>query len=246
MTWVDELKLKISNNKDISSMQKFFFELANNLLNNKVLKIGELEIELTEIEFYFFDCNNHNDEYVHIDELQKTSDYLYVHKQAWRRGGIDITFGSNDYYGGILIRGIKHNNFYISGSATVKKYIASLINTSINDYKELQEYFQINKLLISLIDKNINNYKILHSTRIGLNLEKSPKYANALYRFIREDYLNETNKEIFKSYNNLKERTKIKAISSLTLGYNTNEEVAVNAIKSNNTLFENINLFNVK
>ncbi len=243
MTWDEELKLKISKDKNISSMQKVFFETARNILNEKVLKIGQLEFELTELEFYFFECNNHEDPYVHIDDLQKTSNYLYVHKQPWIRGGIDITFGDSTYFAGILIRGIKHNSSYISGSATVKKYIASLIDNSIGDYKKLQEYFQENKLLISLIDKNINNHKILHSTRIGLNLEKNPKYANALYRFIREDYLDETNKEIFKSFSNLKERTKIKAICRFTLGYETNEKTAIETVESNNILLDNINFY---
>ena len=178
--------------------------------------------------------------------MQKTADYLYVHKQQWNRGGIDITFGDNKYFAGILIRGIKYNDYYFSGSATVKKEISRLINPTINQHKVLQDYFEENTKKISLIEKNINNYNVFHSTRIGLNKEKDIFYANALYRFIREDYLNETNKDKFKSYTNLKERTKIKAISKFTLNYQTTEQSAIEAVESDDTLNKSINLFNSK
>ena len=77
-------KIYTSDNT-IESLQKIFYTTANHILNTKVLKILDLEIELTETEFYFFTCDNHSDPYVHIDSLQKTSNKLYVHKQAWNR-----------------------------------------------------------------------------------------------------------------------------------------------------------------
>ncbi len=245
MFWYDILNENIEkSDKDIASSQKIFFEISKNLLNTKLLKINEnIEIELTEVEFYFFDCLNHPDTFVHIDELQKTTNYLYVHKQAWSRGGIDITFGNDKYFGGILIRGIKYKDSYISGSATIKKYISNLIDNSINNYKSLQDYFEKNKKTISLIENENKNMKVLHSTRVGLKSINNPKFANALYRFIREDYLDEIDKSKFASYNNLKERTKIKAISSLTLDYLTNEKSAIEDIKNNSFLYNNIKLF---
>lgn len=243
MSFID-LQNNISNsNKTIGSLQNIFYNESINILNSKILEIPNHRIELTEVEFYFFECDKHSDPYVHVDNLQKnTSNYLYVHKQAWIRGGIDITFGNNNYFGGILIRGIKHNDDYISGSATVKKYLANLIDTSITNHISLQEYFEKNKLEIYLINNETKKNRILHSSRVGLNLYKDVNYANALYRFIREDYLN-ASKENLKSYNNLKERTKIKAISNLTLGYETNENKAIEDVISNKELFENIKLF---
>lgn len=233
-----------TSDKTIESLQKIFYETAKHLLKTKVLKILDQEIELTEIEFYFFTCDNHSDPYVHIDSLQKSSNKLYVHKQAWDRGGIDITFGNGRYFGGILIRGIKHNNNYISGSATVKKYIANKIDTSIDKHRDLQKYFEINQSEIFLIDKYplTDIQLVLHSTRVGLNSEKDINYANALYRFVTEDYLISSIQN-FESYTNLKERTKIKAISYLTLKYPTNEKAAIKSIESNKVLCRNIKNF---
>lgn len=232
-----------NSNKQVSSLQNIFYKEAEDIFNNKILKIGNIEIELTEIEFYFYE-QQHLDSYVHKNNLQQTtSNYLYVHQQAWNRGGIDITFGDGIYYGGILIRGIKHNNCYISGSATVKKYISNLINPSIYTYGDLQQYFFNLQQNGFLINNNLSKNNVLCSTRVGLN-QNNPLYANALYRFIREDCLN-ANKSQFcgNSYGNVKERTKIKAISNLALNYQTNEKSAIEDIKKNLVLVENIELF---
>ena len=234
----------ISNsNKQISSLQNIFYKEAEDIFNNKILKIGNIEIELTEVEFYFYE-QQHLDPYVHKNNLQRTtSNYLYVHQQAWNRGGIDITFGDGIYYGGILIRGIKHNNCYISGSATVKKYISNLINPLFSNHGDLQRYFFNIQQSAFLKNSNLPKNKVLCSTRVGLN-QNNPSYANALYRFIREDCLN-VDKSHFSgnNYDNLKERTKIKAISNLALNYPTNEKSAIEDIKKNLALIENIKLF---
>jgi hypothetical protein len=157
-------------------------------MNNYVLKIDELEIELTEIEFYYFECNNHQDLYVHLDKLQRQKGKLYVHKKGKGYGGIDLTFGNGSYFGGILIRGIKSSNIFISGPAKVREYIAEKLNIE-NEYLKLQELFDNIENKISLEEKRNNKkeYEILHSTRIGLNEEVDEKFYNALYRFIRED-----------------------------------------------------------
>ena len=93
MNWCKKLHNSIANNK--ISIEDIFKNTAKEIMNNYSLKIDELEIELTEIEFYYFSCDTHDDHYVHIDKLQKEScDFLYVHKKSYPRGGIDITFGS--------------------------------------------------------------------------------------------------------------------------------------------------------
>ena len=147
------------------------------------------------------------------------------------------------YYGGILIRGIKHNNCYISGSATVKKYISNLINPLFSTHGDLQQYFFNIQQSAFLKNSNLPKNNVLCSTRVGLN-QNNPSYANALYRFIREDCLN-VDKSHFSgnNYDNLKERTKIKAISNLALNYPTNEKSAIEDIKKNLALIENIKLF---
>ena len=239
MEILEELKSELAENK--RDTQVVFYEITQKLMNNYVLKIGEIEIELCEIEFYYFDCKNHSDPYVHIDDLQKnTFNKLYIHKQAWNRGGIDITFGDGSYYGGILIRGIKYNNEYIAGSATVKDYIASLIcSNQPKEHKNLQT--QCDNLNAHLSKKENNlNYLIYLSTRIGLKEDKNKEFAKSLYRFVREDYLYAKNDSNFNSYKNLKDRSKLKAILDLMEIKGSNEKSTKDKIKEDKTLCANI------
>lgn len=207
--WFSKLHDEINkSDKSISSMEVIFYNAAKDILNTKVLKIQTLEIELTEIEFYFFEQNKHNDPFVHQDALLKnTHNYIYVHKKAWQRGGAGITFGDGNFSGSILMRGIKYKSEYVAGSATVKKYLASLVDTKIKEHKELQNYFHKHKKDISLVASTSKEFKIYSSSRIGLNKTKSKEYTDAKYRFIREDYLDAPRDENFKSHANLKNRT---------------------------------------
>jgi len=207
--WFSKLHDKIDkSDKSITSLEVIFKSTANSILNEMMLKIEDLEIELTEIEFYFYQSKTHSDPFVHQDSLLRdTKNFIYVHKKAWQRGGAGITFGDGKFLGSILIRGIKHKNSYFAGSATVKKYLASLISSSIAQHRELQDYFYKHKEKISLVRSSKKDFKIFSSSRIGLNRDKSKEYADAKYRFVREDYLNASKDENFKSYANLKNRS---------------------------------------
>ncbi|EQB39357.1 hypothetical protein M947_07810 [Sulfurimonas hongkongensis] len=209
--WFTKLHNKIDkSDKSITSMQEIFKDTAKSILNQKVLKIGDIKIELTEIEFYFYQSKTHNDPFVHQDSLLRdTHNYIYVHKKAWQRGGAGITFGDGKFLGSILMRGIKHKHSFFAGSATVKKYLASLLDSNIAQHEELQDYFHKHKREISLVASTKKDFKIYSSFRIGLNRDKSKEYADAKYRFVREDYLNAPKDENFKSYANLKDRTKL-------------------------------------
>jgi 3-methyladenine DNA glycosylase Mpg len=239
--WFKNLQNKISN-KEIGELQYIFYTIAKDLMNNYILKIDNLKLELTEIEFYYFECNYHKDLYVHLDELQKESGLLYVHKKGKGYGGIDLTFGNNNYFGGILIRGIKDvkNNNFISGPAKIREYIATNLKIN-NEYKDIQKNFKTNKQKIILEKKdNVKEkYDILHSIRIGLNSEINEEFYNALYRFVRLDNLEAKD---FLTYKNLKDRSKLKAISNIT-GICTkfpNEKSTIKNIEKNEILKNNI------
>ncbi len=216
MEWCKILHEKLEMINEESDIQELFNKTAKELMNNYILNIDNLKIELTEIEFYYFNCNIHEDTYVHIDKLQKgTCGFLYVHKKNYPRGGIDITFGNEKFYGGILIRGIKIDDKFISGSATIKKYIMEKISQNIiHEYSILQKYFDNHKDDICL-NKNINkDYKIYYSTRVGLNREIDKNFYDKKYRFLREDYLKGKKEKFIIGYSNLKEKTKVKEIES--------------------------------
>ena len=227
---IEYLQCRIEeSDKSVEELQCIFYEVAKKLMNEYVLRIGDLEVELKELEFYFFDCKEHSDTYTHLDKLQKeTSEFLYVHKKDGNRGGIDITFGNGTYYGGILIRGaVIKNTFedkYISGPNKFKEYLIKALKLDLNigDNDLLQKYFIEIKEKISFQendDKNeLKENQIFNSTRVGLNVEKEPIYGYALYRFISDDYLKANENEFITKENrkNLKERLKIELIADIT------------------------------
>jgi hypothetical protein len=156
--------------------QDVFSKYANKLMNEYCLKVDDKKYNLIEIEFYFYDKENHPDPYIYCNEKQKECGKFYFHGS-----GMDITFGNGKCYGGILIRSIMNEEGqYINGSL-----------------KLLEELFcdEIDKLKIELIEKDIGKKNIFCSTRVGLqahplDYELLTKYENfipyifRLYRFI--------------------------------------------------------------
>ena len=157
--------------------QDVFSKYANKLMNEYCLKVYDKKYNLIEIEFYFYDKENHPDPYIYCNEKQKECGKFYFHGS-----GMDITFGNGICYGGILIRSIMNEEGeYINGSLIL-----------------LEELFgdEIDKSKIELIEKDIGNEYIFCSTRVGLQahpldyelLTKYKKnfipYIFRLYRFI--------------------------------------------------------------
>ena len=206
------------SNGDIKRLQCLFYKISRDIMKNYVLQINDLKIELKELEFYLFDCEKHPDIYVHQNNIQKnTSNFLYVHDSWGNYGGIDLTFGNGKYYGGILIRGIKLDNKYISGISVVKQYIINELGIAVESYSSLQKYFEKIKNKVSLTKKEFPvNTEILHSTRVRLGKKEDLKYREALYRFIDLEYMNASPQLFTDSKKYVKEITKVKAISSLS------------------------------
>ena len=176
MELLEELSQKLCK-KNINNYQVVFSEYANKLMNEYCLKVYDKKYNLIEIEFYFYDKENHPDPYIYCNEKQKECGKFYFHGS-----GMDITFGNGKCYGGILIRSIMNEEGqYINGSL-----------------KLLEELFcdEIDKLKIELIEKDIGKKNIFCSTRVGLQahpldyelLTKYKKnfipYIFRLYRFI--------------------------------------------------------------
>lgn len=239
---------KLINNSDnsIKKMQHIFYSIAEKLMNSYIMKIGDIEFELTEIEFYYFNDEEHSDVYVHSHDLQKsTNTFLYVH-QAWDNyGGIDLTFGNNEYYGGILIRGIKlKDKKYVAGPAKVRNVLVDIISRDISSYSELQQYFDDNKELITLQAKEMIQHEILHAPRHNLGKKEDKEFRHALYRFTRDDYVKAEKDRFFEnSKSNLKDISMLKAISKMTLGYECNEPSTIITIENNDNLMKGIKNF---
>lgn len=158
-----------------------FHKIANILLNDTKLLIGNTEFEITEIEFYYNDKNKHNDIACHGDELQKASNTWYVHKKG--RGGIDITFGNENAYGGILVRGIKEiiSGLYTDGPLKILKKIEKILSKSRSELRN--ELRDIETSLVRLEKKDSTNKLIYQAPRIGL-VQPENKFLIYPYRFI--------------------------------------------------------------
>lgn len=96
-------------------LQSWFDELAYCLMNHLALQVGKNSYRIVECEVYYNDeelgdgCI-HPDPYVHgainpsDGHPQKACGHFYLNDV----GGIDLTFGKQNIYAGILIRGIRN------------------------------------------------------------------------------------------------------------------------------------------
>ena len=106
---------------DQNNIEQSFERIANYLLLSSVICVNDIEVEITEIEFYYFKKDIHEDNYTHPHN--RDAGEWRLHNQ-----GIDITFEGNETTdGGILIRGIKHGNEYINGPLKTLSYLFKLM-----------------------------------------------------------------------------------------------------------------------
>lgn len=88
-----------------------FADIAARLLGEIELVVAGSPHRLREIEFYY-QSDDHPDPFAHCDPLQKTTGRWYFHRESggYRGGsfkGLDISFGPEGVFGGILIRTIE-------------------------------------------------------------------------------------------------------------------------------------------
>ncbi|MBN1184308.1 MAG: hypothetical protein JXB49_18605 [Bacteroidales bacterium] len=156
-----------------NSLEKHFNTVAYLIMNHSILEIDKNSYRLTEIEFYFYNEDFHEDPYIHKHRLQLMTGQWYFHGS-----GLDITFGDGKNYGGILIRGIKSltgdENSFISGPLNVVQEIfSSFGNIGIKDH------------LFRIIETNdIPSEDIVKSTRVGLKEKEPTGFKEKYYRYL--------------------------------------------------------------
>jgi hypothetical protein len=167
-----EIDFTINNGKIDDDFQR----IANDLLNNWVLKVENALYRITEIEFYYKDeAGNHDDSYIHGHELQKQKGKWYFHGS-----GIDITFGNSKAYGGILIRAIYKVN---KGE---EKYCYGPLNCIVEIFSNLSNIYkpEMSFCLIPATQELFKKEKPICAQRVGLNPDKNPEMWNKYYRFL--------------------------------------------------------------
>jgi hypothetical protein len=237
-----KLQFEIENNEKIY-FQNIFFENAKKLMNDYYMVINEKIFELTELEYYLYYKDKHRDCYVHCNNLQKTCGKFYLHNNSFseNRGGIDITFGNSQYYGGILIRGIKYDGSFISGPANVKEEMLKKLNITKNNTKieEIQKQLLEVEIKFKEKDNKSNNLIYISYRELGDN-DRFKNFRYLLYRFIREDYFirekipqKEITKAITKKIINSEKIDKYKTIKNIIYEIETSKEDKFVFLKKN-------------
>jgi hypothetical protein len=173
----NKTNMKIDFSIDESNIDNDFNRIANELMNHWVLKVDSKEYRITEIEFYL-KSDIHDDNYTHGHDLQKEKEKWYFHGS-----GIDITFGSNNFYGGILIRAI----YDLAG----KKYIYGPLNSITEIFSNIKTVYASDISFGLIYDKNkrLEFEKPISAPRVGLNpLNNSGMYDKYLSQFMISNY----------------------------------------------------------
>lgn len=190
MSELSEL-LSQEGKKKYAEIEKWFDEIANQLMNYYCLKVGDSEFRITECEIYYREMGGpHNDVYVHTEKPQLTLGQLYLNKA----GGFDITFGKDldndkeNIYGGILIRGVRN----IKTGERFNKITKIVIEffDKIGNIIDENRTISINKINNELLKMSEgSDSKIIKVNRHNLNYKTEDidrKYFNKPYRYIAE------------------------------------------------------------
>ncbi len=197
----------------LSTQPKITPEYINNfaktLLNNYVIRVKNHEFQICEIEFYI-NSESHPDTYTHGDPLQKNFGKIYFHRmngKSYKGGtfkGVDLTFGDQNMYFGVLIRSMYDilNEEMISGPCNVVNKILALNNcNNINEFMaEKQEPLDAvsNKDFCFAKSDVVFNNNIYVGPRIGLS-DKYLEWKNKLYRFVsRVELIKKEKKKLVK------------------------------------------------
>jgi hypothetical protein len=158
------------------TLDRDFERIANDLMNCWALAVNETHYRLTEIEFY---CKSVlpdgpiKDPYTHGHSEQLKSGTWYFHGS-----GLDLTFGTEDFYGGILIRGIQR--------LIDRKHITGPLN-SITEIMSSLGSSELKKIDFGLLEAKGFDLEFKHlikAPRVGLNPINDPDSHQKHYRYL--------------------------------------------------------------
>jgi hypothetical protein len=219
---MDNWILEMIYNRGTKSYEEIFGNIAQKLFEEYYLKVGNYKLYLTEIEFYLY-SNDHEDQYTHRQEYQKEFGF-HLHLTGW--GGIDLTFGDKNIFGGILLRGIKikrGNDYeYFNGPWIVINAILNMLNSetvenlridaesnSYNTFFDKGNLLETKDILLCKNNAHISQ-EVYRAPRVGLSYkEDNNEFLVKNYRFICD-------KNVTK--NSFKEKTIVDAVNQKDAG----------------------------
>jgi hypothetical protein len=197
---LNEILTLLSTLKTKAEVEATFSSLAQVLLNESQIVLGQSSYDLCEIEFYLrTPC--FVDPFIHGHKRQKTFGEWYVHRKgeegfpSRNRSGLDLSAGGDDSWGGILIRRIKSTNGeVIDGSGCVAVHLQERLN--ISSGKEFAKMIEVVSPTevespLRLVSKEKSSKLILRSPRVGLRY--SEKNREERLPFICRHYRYQTN-----------------------------------------------------
>lgn len=183
------------------AFEENFCDMASFLLQNVSLMVSQEPYRLLEIEFYY-QSSSHPDPFVHGSPLQKTLGRWYFHRDgnSYRSGtfkGLDISFGSESAFGGILIRSLQSpEGHIINGSSLCVEHL--LQKTGFSKIADLDQAIQ-DRLIwedtnVLYLKENETKFssKVYQTPRVGLTLKRVQKYPEMIqyvmkpYRFLTD------------------------------------------------------------
>jgi len=172
MTFDNLIKRKEHLNSN--NLDAIFESVAVDLMSNYCFKKNNEKYFFTEIEFYFW-SPEFKDDFIH--DKKGTTSQCESNKIYHHYSGFDITFGKRfENYterGGILLRGLKNNQFeFICGPLKCSNEIFSGVT--------LGENYSIR------LTKEKSNPRIFKGPRYGLGQNGSLEWRSKKYRFITD------------------------------------------------------------
>ncbi|MEA3362948.1 MAG: hypothetical protein U9Q61_06720 [Thermodesulfobacteriota bacterium] len=176
-------------NIDVDKIDECFYAIANELINNHVLIVGNSSYQISNVEFYYYNQECHRDENCHSLKSKRAKDRQllnskwYVHKKSinpkYKRKGIDFTIGDGTNLGGVLIKEVIRieDNTKFTQSKFIDELI-SILNPTNPDH--LIKMIEEEELLKFKMNEGRKKHNILKDKRVGLAKET---YKNNLYAF---------------------------------------------------------------
>jgi 3-methyladenine DNA glycosylase Mpg len=187
--------LHSSENVDESLLAERWFAPVAKTLLGCALHVGSQSFRLMEIEFYYY-SEQHPDAFSHRNPIQHHTGRWYFHRSgsSYRGGsfkGLDVSFGSRDTFGGILIRSMEaEDGRVIAGpSLCVDQVLSATGAASVADLDraigEKLAWERDNPVLLG--PPSTDAPVIFQSARVGLSLKKVSRTATS-FRYLMRPY----------------------------------------------------------
>jgi len=187
------------NQKVIDSPELWFESVCNLLFFRTVLHIEHkqhVRYKITEAELYL-NSKEHADVFAHGSDDQKKAGLFYFHKRgkSYQEGnikGIDITFGNESRFGGILLRGLQNLDDeadYIDGPGRLSQRVVDIFERKkVIDVAPNLDIDIFNAQDLWLEEISGDDQVIYKAPRKGLTLSKDVEdrlpYFAKLYRYL--------------------------------------------------------------